>query len=252
MQVVDMQLVVNRMPAKVVGGAVGHAALAVSAVYSRQQWSFPITSQVKENRQRGQAIIESLARAASSLGTDVVLTLPGAVDNSLFAAEPEIVGYDIAYATAQEVLGDIAHRVARESGVILAVENTWNKFLLSPLEFARFIDEIDSPSVAAYFDVGNALRTGVPEDWIRILGRRIKRVHVKDFRNSVGNINGFVNLLEGDVDWPAVIRSLRTVGYDSWLTAEVLPAYRHHWHRLIQGTGAAMDSILADKSEESK
>jgi hexulose-6-phosphate isomerase len=226
------------------------AGLIVSAVYSRQQWSFPITSQVTERRHRGQAIIESLARAAPALGTDVVLTLPGAVDNSLFAAEPEIVGYDIAYATAQEVIGDVAHRVASDVGVTLAVENTWNKFLLSPLEFARFIDEIGSPSVGAYFDVGNALRTGVPEDWIRILGHRIKRVHVKDFRNSVGNINGFVNLLEGDVDWPAVTRSLRKVGYDSWLTAEVLPSYRHHWNRLIEGTAAAMDSIIDDKSVE--
>jgi L-ribulose-5-phosphate 3-epimerase len=227
------------------------AGLVVTAVYSRQEWSFPITSQVKERRHRGQAIIESLARAAPSLGTDVVLTLPGAVDNSLFAADPEIVGYDIAYTTAQEVLGEVARRVASDAGVILAIENTWNKFLLSPLEFARFIDEIGSPHVAAYFDVGNVLRTGVPEDWIRLLGSRIKRVHVKDFRNSVGNINGFVNLLEGDVNWPAVIRSLRNVSYDAWLTAEVLPSYRHHWHRLIEGTAAAMDSIIDDRSEKS-
>ncbi len=223
------------------------AGLTVSAVYSRLEWSFPITSQIKEKRARGRAIIEGLAKAAPALGTDVVLTLPGAVDNSLFAADAEIVGYDIAYAAAQEVLDAIARGVASDVGVVLAVENTWNKFLLSPLEFARFVDELGSPWVAVYFDVGNALRTGVPQDWIRILGQRIKRVHLKDFRNSVGNLQGFVNLLEGDVDWPAVIMALEAVGYDSWLTAEVLPSYRHHWHRLIDGTAAAMDSIMANQ-----
>ena len=223
------------------------AGLVVSAVYSRLEWSFPITSQIKEKRARGRAIIEGLAKAAPALGTDVVLTLPGAVDNSLFAADAEIVGYDIAYAAAQEVLDAIARGVASDVGVVLAVENTWNKFLLSPLEFARFVDELGSPWVAVYFDVGNALRTGVPQDWIRILGQRIKRVHLKDFRNSVGNLHGFVNLLEGDVDWPAVIMALEAVGYDSWLTAEVLPSYRHHWRRLIDGTAAAMDSIMANQ-----
>jgi L-ribulose-5-phosphate 3-epimerase len=223
--------------------------LTVSAVYSRLEWSFPITSQVKEKRARGRAIMERLAKAAPALGTDVVLTLPGAVDNSLFAADPEIVGYDTAYATAQEVLGDLARGVASDVGVTFAVENTWNKFLLSPLEFARFIDEVGSSRVAVYFDVGNALRTGVPQDWIRILGRRIRRVHLKDFRNSVGNIHGFVNLLEGDVEWPAVVSALEAVGYDSWLTAEVLPSYRHHWQRLIDGTAAAMESIIANEDE---
>jgi hexulose-6-phosphate isomerase len=183
------------------------------------------------------------------LGTDVVLTLPGAVDNSLFATEPEVVGYEDAYAAAQEVLGDIARRVAGDVGVTLAVETTWNKFLLSPLEFARFIDELNSPWIAAYFDVGNAIRTGVPQDWIRILCHRIKRIHLKDFKNAVGNMHGFVNLLEGDVEWPAVMSALRAVGYDSWLTAEVLPSYRYHWHRLIDGTAAAMDSIIADQEE---
>lgn len=223
--------------------------LCISAVYSRQEWSFPITSQVKKTRAKGRAIIERLARAAPALGTDVVLTLPGAVDNSLFVADAEIVAYDTAYVTAQEVLGDLARGVANDLGVILAIENTWNKFLLSPLEFAHFVDELGSPWVAAYFDVGNALRTGVPQDWIRILGHRIKRVHLKDFRNSVGNIHGFVNLLEGDVEWPAVMSALEAVGYDSWLTAEVLPSYRHHWHRLIDGTSAAMDSIMATEEK---
>jgi L-ribulose-5-phosphate 3-epimerase len=227
-------------------GIVESAGLVVSGVYSRLEWSFPITSQIREKRERGQSILEGLARAAPVLGTDVVLTLPGAVDNSLFTAEPEIVGYDTAYLTAQEVLSDVAHGVAADLGVVLAIENTWNKFLLSPLEFARFIDELGSPWIAAYFDVGNALRTGVPQDWIRILGPRIKRVHVKDFRVAVGNISGFVNLLEGDVEWPAVILALRAIGYDSWLTAEVLPSYRFHWHRLIDATASAMDSIIVN------
>ena len=81
----------------------------------------------------------------------------------------------------------------------------------------------------------------------RILGKRIKRVHVKDFRTQVGTLHGFTGLLQGDVDWPAVIAALTDIGYNSYLTAEVLPAYRYHSDRLIHECGAAMDAIMGEK-----
>jgi hexulose-6-phosphate isomerase len=220
--------------------------MQISSVYSRQQWHYPITSQNPQTRQHGQAIIESLVRIASILGTDAVLVVPGTVDNSLFAPQPEIVPYDIAYRNAQACLREIAHNVAEPQQVYLAVENVWNKFLLSPLELARFIDEIESPSVGVYFDVGNVLRTGFPEHWIPILGQRLKRVHFKDFRLAADNISGFVNLLEGDVNWPAVREALKSIQYDSWVTVEVLPAYRYHGERLIYETRATLDVILKE------
>ena len=96
---------------------------------------------------------------------------------------------------------------AEDLGVSIAIENVWNKFLLSPLEMRDFIDHFDSENVGAYFDVGNVLLTGYPEQWIRILGPRIKRIHIKDFKNSIGTEDGFVDLLEGDIDFEAIKKS---------------------------------------------
>jgi hexulose-6-phosphate isomerase len=218
--------------------------MQVSSVYNRQQWQYPITSQNPEVRRQGQAIVAGLVRAAAVLGTDAVLVVPGAVDNSLFASQPEIVPYDIAYRNAQAILSDAAHNSAERYQVYLAVENVWNKFLLSPLELARFVDDVNNPWVGVYFDVGNVLRTGFPEHWIPILGPRIKRVHFKDFRLAADNLTGFVNLLEGDINWPAVRAALRQIQYDSWVTAEVLPAYRYYGERLIYETSASLEAIL--------
>lgn len=220
--------------------------MLVSAVYSREQWKYPITSQDLDKRLRGKWIIEHLAWAASVLGTDAVLVVPGAVDNGLFVDPPDIVPYDVAYANAQDTLREILRNIEREYGVYLGIENVWGKFLLSPLELARFVDELDSPWAGVYFDVGNVLRTGFPEHWIPILGARIKRIHFKDFRLAVGNAGGFVNLLEGDVNWPAVRDALRSIGYSSWITAEVLPAYKYHGARLIEETSASIDAIMAE------
>jgi len=222
--------------------------LTVSAVYCREQWRHPITSQNGETRQRGVAIIERLVHAATVLGTDAVLVVPGAVDNRIFVTPPEIVPYDIAYRTALETLQRLAHGICAQAQVVIAVENVWNKFLLSPLEMARFVDEIASPWAGVYFDVGNVLRTGFPEHWIPILGERIRRVHFKDFRLGVDNLGGFVGLLQGDVDWPAVRLSLQSIGYQGWITGEVLPPYKFYGERLIFETSACMDAIWATNS----
>lgn len=219
--------------------------LTVSAVYCREQWLHPITSMDEAVRRRGVGIVERLVHAATILETDTVLVVPGAVDNSLFAPVPDIVRYDIAYRNALGCLRELAHGVCSSARVTIAVENVWGKFLLSPLEMARFVDEIGSPWAGVYFDVGNVLRTGFPEHWIPILGQRIRRIHFKDFRLAADNIAGFAGLLQGDVNWPAVRAALVEIGYDGWVTAEVLPAYRFHGERLIHETSAAMDAILA-------
>jgi hexulose-6-phosphate isomerase len=112
--------------------------------------------------------------------------------------------------------------LAQEHKVVVAVEEVWNKFLLSPLEFARYVDEFESPWVRAYFDVGNVVFYGYPQDWIRTLGPRIVKVHVKDFR--VDRQNGrfaFLNVGEGDIDWPEVRRALADIKYSGYITTEV-------------------------------
>jgi L-ribulose-5-phosphate 3-epimerase len=115
--------------------------------------------------------------------------------------------------------------LAKELQVRISVENVWNAFLLSPLEMARYVDEFDSPWVAAHFDIGNVLRNGWPEQWIKILGKRITRLHFKEFSvdkmKDEGVGKGFdVDFLAGSNNWPAIMKALDEVGYTGWCISE--------------------------------
>lgn len=204
------------------------------------QW--PFTSDDPSVRSQAMDITRKALAVAHALGTDAVLIVPGAVDVPWDPSIPK-VRYDDAHKRVTECFHTLIPD-AEAAGVTICAENVWNKMLLSPVEMAAFVDQFGSPWVQAYFDVGNCVITGYPQDWIRILGKRIKRVHVKDFRRSIGNINGFVDLLSGDVDWPEVIRALRDVGYDGPLTAEMIPPYRYYPEVLIENTSRALDAIL--------
>jgi L-ribulose-5-phosphate 3-epimerase len=103
---------------------------------------------------------------------------------------------------------------------VIAIENVWNRFLLSPVEFANLIDRVGSRFVGAYFDVGNVVAFGFPEDWVATLGERIKRVHAKDYDAAKAGLAGFCPLGEGSVDWAKVTAALREVGYAGPLTFE--------------------------------
>jgi hexulose-6-phosphate isomerase len=107
-----------------------------------------------------------------------------------------------------------------------------------------FIDKINSPYVGAYLDVGNIIYSGYPEHWIRILGKRIKKVHFKDFRRAVGTLEGFVDLLAGDVNYPEVMKAFNEVGYEDYAIAEMIPNYKHYTNQIIYNTSRSMDQIL--------
>jgi L-ribulose-5-phosphate 3-epimerase len=157
----------------------------------------------------------------SWLGARTLLYLPGMVSACFipgFAPQPS----ESVATWAREAVEALLPTAERLK-VTLAVENVWNRFLLSPLEMKAFIDQFGSDSVGSYFDVGNVLLYGHPEDWIRTLGKRIAAVHMKDFRTNVGNLDGFVDLLSGDVNFRAVMGALRAVGYTGPYTAEIVP-----------------------------
>ncbi len=143
-------------------------------------------------------------------GGTTVLVVPAVVNRK--------VGYRDAYKRSQENIRKLIPD-AQASGVKIAIEEVWNKFLLSPVEFARYIDEFESPWVGAYFDVGNVVEFGYPEEWIRELGKRILKVHIKEYAKDK-RFN--YRLGEGrEIDWGAVAGALRDCGYDGWITAEV-------------------------------
>ncbi len=121
--------------------------------------------------------------------------------------------WDRSTAQIKELIPD-----AEKNGIKLAIEEVWNKFLLSPVEMARYVDQFQSDAVGAYFDVGNVVEYGYPQEWIRELGKRILKIHIKEYKKD--KRFGY-KLGEGEIDWPAVTRALHDIGYDGWVTAEV-------------------------------
>jgi len=175
--------------------------------------------------------MEVALRSAKAMGADAVLLVPGIVDDK--------ISYDAAYESSQKNVRRILP-LAEELKVIIAVENVWNKFLLSPLEFARYVDEFNSPWLQAYFDVGNVVIFGYPEQWIRILGKRIVRVHLKDFKRDGYQ---WKPLREGDVNWPEVRRAFAAVGYTGFLTPEVSGGDEKY----LRDLSGRVDEIIAGK-----
>ncbi len=187
--------------------------------------------------------LERMIERTAWLGAKTLLTIPGSVD-VFFLPERPRQPYEEVMRYAVEGLRPMVP-LAEERGIALGFENVWNRILMSPAEMASFIDQFESNAVGAYFDVGNVLPFGYPEDWIEYLGPRIKGIHFKDFRRSVGTADGFVDLLEGDVEWPAVMAALRAIGYTGPVVAELIPGYRHCPEVRPRNASQAMDAILA-------
>ena len=159
--------------------------LALPTLACGMGWQFPLSSPDAAVREHGKAIVERTLQIAQWLDAGAVLVVPGIVT-------PE-VSYDIAIENALATLQDLVP-VAERLQVAMALENVWNKFLLSPVEMRDFIDQCESAFVGAYVDTGNILAYGYPEQWLRILGARVRAVHVKDFKTSTATRAGFCTL----------------------------------------------------------
>lgn len=209
--------------------------LALTTVGTGLGWQYPLTSPDRSVRKKG---IEATTRAlhiAKWLGAHTVLTVPGIVTSE--------VSYDEALENALLSVQQLAP-VAESLQVSIGIENVWNKFLLSPVELRDFIDQCESDCVGAYIDTGNVILYGFPEQYLRILGSRVRAVHAKDFRASAGNFDGFVMLMEGDVNWPAVAAALADIGFDGALTAEYGP-YAHSLEVMLRHVHTALEAIIA-------
>ena len=192
------------------------SGLAAASVCCSTHWKKPASDPDPAVREEGLRGLEQALRDAKAYGATSVLFVPGRVEKR--------VSYADAWTRSQEQIRK-AIPLASQLGVKIAIENVWNQFLLSPLEAARYIDEFQSDSVGWHFDIGNVLNYGFPEQWIHILGKRIVKLHVKEFsraqRDKTGPASGFkVKFLEGDNDWPAVMKALDDIGYTGWGIAE--------------------------------
>lgn len=227
-QLLEMRRMINDM------------GLEVASVGAWNMWEHNLAGNDERDAFIASDIAKKQVECAQTLGADAVLIVPGWVGTS-FA--PGIVRYDQAYENAQKRLAALAP-FAEAAGVNLAVENVWNKFLLSPLEMRRFLDEINSEYVGAYFDVGNIIYIGYPDQWIEILGKRIKRLHFCDARFEQAGLGMFVDLFEGDVDFYKVMAAAKAIGYDSWATVEFLPNYKIFPYQSIYNARMSLQRLL--------
>lgn len=215
--------------------------LQIPSVVIATHWAKPLTDPNPAARQIGLDGLKQGLRDAKAYGASSVLLVPGVVTKQ--------VSYTDAYTRAFEEIKK-AVPLAEELGVVIAIENVWNQFLLSPREAVEFADSFKSPMVKWHFDVGNVVNSGFPEHWIRTLGPRVAKVHVKEFskklRDSKGPREGFkVNLMEGDSDWPTVMAELDAVGYKGWLITEQWRAEGLTDQVYLEQLSAKLDAILA-------
>ncbi len=217
------------------------AGVEIASVASGTYWSRAVADP-GEAGQLAEQDLKKMLRITGWLGCRALLVIPGAVD-VFFLPDRAAQPYDEVLERAYEGLSRCLS-AAEEASVVMAIENVWNRFLMSPTEMADFIDSFESPFVGSYFDVANVLPFGYPDQWLRILGHRVAGVHFKDYRRSVGTAEGFVNLLEGDVDFAAVMDALREIGYSGPVAAELLPLNKQHPELKCAFASQAMDRIL--------
>jgi len=185
--------------------------LRIHSVMNMAHWKYPLSSSDPAVVAESVKGLETSLRNAHFWGADTVLLVPAVVN-----AETR---YRDAWTRSQHEIRKLIP-MAQQLNVIIGIEEVWNKFLLSPLEFARYIDEFNSPWIRAYFDVGNVVISGYPQDWIRTLGKRIVKLHIKDFKFE-NDVAKWTPLREGAINWPEVYKALHEVGYTGSATVEL-------------------------------
>jgi hexulose-6-phosphate isomerase len=201
----------DQQKAEEIKKAADGAGIRIDSVMNMDHWKYPLSSSDPEVIEKSLAGMRTSLHNAKLWGADAVLLVPGVVN-----AE---TSYLDAWTRSQKEIHKLIP-LAEELKIVIAIEEVWNKFLLSPLEMANYIDEFQSPWIKAWFDVGNVLLYGYPQDWIRTLGKRIVKVHLKDFKRKEDGY-AWVNLGDGDVDWASVREAFAEIGYKGSATVEL-------------------------------
>src|SRR5919112_665371 len=236
-EAVEMQTLTQEAEAAEAKEAARSTGLRIHSVMNMEHWAAPLSSSDPDVVARSVRGMETSLKNAALWGADTVLLVPAVVDAN--------TSYQDAYTRSQRVIRERLVPMARDLKVVIAVEEVWNKFLLSPLEFARYVDEFDSPWVRAYFDVGNIVLYAYPQDWIRTLGSRIVRVHLKDFKleRGAGTFH-WKNIGEGDIDWVEVRKALNEIAYDGYMTTEIEGGDKAY----LADVNARLDRFLAGQT----
>lgn len=219
--------------------------IAISGLCSFLFWPYPLTSNNPTERKRGMELAGLMTEAAHHLGTDNLLVVPGAV-HMPWREDHEPTPNDICDQRAKEAIKKLLPK-AEKLNVHLNMENIFfNGYLLSPDEMIRFVDGFDSEYVHVHFDTGNIMLFQFPEHWIRILGNRIRNVHLKEFtkKGTDHSLESFRPLLDGTTNWPVVMEAFNEIGYDGYLTFEYFHPYQHYPEALIYQTSDSLNRML--------
>src|SRR5947209_9492540 len=210
-EVVQAPTTSDERTAEEIKAAAGKAGIRIDSVMNIDHWDYPLSSSDPAVVEKSLSGMRTSLQNAKLWGSDVVLLVPAVVNAQ--------TSYRDAWTRSQTQIRKLIP-LAEELKVVIAIEEVWNRFLLSPLEMVQYIGEFHSPWVQAWFDVGNVVLYGYPQDWIRTLGKRIVKVHLKDFKRKEDGYS-WVNLGDGDVDWPAVRAAFADIGYDGSVIAEL-------------------------------
>lgn len=225
----DLSLDTTKEELELIAQLIEKSTLKIESVSTVLHWRFPLSSPDEKIREKGIEVAKKMIDFAAFFKADTILVVPGVVT-------PE-VDYASCYERSKKCLEVIA-AYGQEKNISVGIENVENRFLQSPIEAKRFIDEINQPNVGFYLDIGNVIPVGYPEHWIPILDQRILKVHVKDYTK-----HGSCQLLAGDVNWKSVMTELKKIGYSGPLTCEVSP-YKNFGEQLTYDTSKAIDRLL--------
>tara|TARA_B100000902_G_scaffold249438_1_gene236040 strand:- start:3097 stop:4152 length:1056 start_codon:yes stop_codon:yes gene_type:complete len=223
--------------------------IAISGLCSFLFWPYPLTSNNPTERKRGMELAGLMTEAAHHLGTENLLVVPGAV-HMPWREDHEPTPNDICDQRAKEAIGKLIPK-AEKLNVHLNMENIFfNGYLLSPDEMIRFVDGFNSEHVHVHFDTGNIMLFQFPEHWIRILGNRIRNVHLKEFtkKGTDHSLESFRPLLDGTTNWPSVMEAFNEIDYNGYLTFEYFHPYPHYPEALIYQTADSLNRMLGTKN----
>lgn len=206
---IEAQTVTDPKEAEAIKEASLATKVPIHSVMNMDHWKYPLSDPNPEVVQKSMAGMETSLQNAKLWGADTVLLVPAVVTGQ--------TTIPVAWQRSQAQIKKLIPR-AKELGVKIGIEEVWNKFLLTPYDHAKYVDELKSPWVNAYFDVGNIVMYGYPQEWIRVLGKRIGKIHLKDFKSENRQ---FVDLREGSIDWPEVRRAIGETGFQGYLTVEL-------------------------------
>lgn len=226
----------NDLDPKEILAARDKTGLELPGVVNSAHWKYPLSDTDPKVREVCFKAMEKSLNDCKLYGGTTVLLVPGVVNAN--------TSYEDAYKRSQAEIKKLLP-IAEKTGIKIALENVWNNFLISPVEAARFVDEINHPLLGWYFDVGNILRYGWPQHWIETLGKRIMKVDIKEYsrkkQEDEGLWKGFnVELMEGDCNWPVVNKAFTKIGYSGWGSAEVPGGDR----KRLQVISEKMDAVF--------